>query len=137
MKKVIFLFCEEAFFGYFSPLSVLTEANLQRAVSSLQCGQSDFLYIAIDHFSNEERENAKHYFYEYFIDFYPELSGKIYVSSSNLSYAERFVSYLAIFQSEIHCSVLARIGRKREVSSEITAANLTNEKIKKPVFLGI
>ncbi|MEI7891111.1 MAG: hypothetical protein WCI36_04025 [bacterium] len=134
MKKVAFLYCEEAVFGYFSPISILTEANLQRAIGLLNCGACDFLYIAINHFPEKNKEKARNYFEQYFNDFYGEVASRVYVSFAKRCYASMFTDYLSIFKDEVHLSILANISRKNEIEKKLINASIETENKLPPVF---
>jgi hypothetical protein len=120
-KHVVFVYGKEARIGIFSPISFLTEANLQRAISCLENGSCDFAYIALDHFVAGNKQRAEEYLNKYVKNLALDLQTKIFISASSKPYMEMFAEYVRQIPGQTSVSIFARIDEKYCIKGEIIA----------------
>jgi hypothetical protein len=120
-KQVVFVYGKKALIGVFSPISFLTEANLQRAISCLKNDSCDFVYIALDHLDAENKQRAEEYLNGYVRNLALNLQTKIFISASSKSYAEMFAEYVRQIPGQTSVSIFARIDEKYCIKGEIIA----------------
>jgi hypothetical protein len=119
MKKVALVYCEEALFGRYSPISFLTEANLSKALGMAENKTCDLVYVALDHFDATEKEAAKIYLNEYRKVFPDDFQEKFIISASNYNYTAMFVKHIMYYANEIHLDILAKAGDKLIIANDI------------------
>lgn len=122
MKYIVFVFCKEAFWGAFSPLSFLTEINLQKAFDCLKAGNCDFLYIAIDHFDDEKKKKAEEYLNNYVKSLQLKQQTRIIVSPSSKPCMEMFAEYVKNIPGEICVDIFARVNEKSHIENSLNIA---------------
>ncbi len=121
MKNVALIFAEEALFGIFTPISFLTEANLQKAIGHLENGTCNFVYIALDHFNEEDKKTAEKYLSKYVNNLQPRLQSRIFISASTMPYMEMFMAYISQISGEVGIDILARVAERIRIEQGINA----------------
>lgn len=120
MKNIVFIFAKEALFGLLTPISLLTEANLQKAIGHLENETCDFVYIALDHFSEKNKREAEKYLSKYLKNLSNQkLESKIFVSASSKSYVEMFTEYVGQIPGEVCIDVMTRMDERANIEQSI------------------
>ena len=122
MKNVALVFGREALFGVFSPISSLTEVNLQKAISLLENDACDFAYIALDHFDREKKELAEKYLDNYVKKLEAKFQARIFISASSRPYMEMFTEYVKQIPEEVCVDILSRMDEKTYIEHAINAS---------------
>lgn len=121
MKHVALVFCKEAIWGVLSPISFLTEANLQRAISLLENEACDLAYVALDHLDEGKKEAAEKYLSKCVGNLSQKMQAKIFISASTRPYVEALTEYIRHIPGEVSISILARVDEKRYIENAINA----------------
>lgn len=119
MKKVLFIWCNEAILRANAPISFFSEANLYKAAGMLENGACDFLYVAIDHFNDEKKERAERYFTDFISNFDELRQAKIFVSASTKPPLEMFAEYVRQIPGEVSVDILARVDERYRIKKEL------------------
>lgn len=122
MKVIAFVLCREAVFGFFSPVSFLTEANLQKAFGFLEEKSCDLVFIAVNHRDEHGRDIMEKYLIEYIKFFDPEMKEKIHISTSPDDYANMIVGYIEQFSGDVCIDILAGAFDRVNMSERINNA---------------
>lgn len=122
MRHVALLVCKEALFGFSSPISFLTEANLQKAIDFLRNGGCDFLYISVDNFEEKSKVFAEKYLNDYMASLGSKLQAKIFISASSKHYVEMFIEYIKQIPGEICVDIFARLDEKCQIELALNRA---------------
>lgn len=115
------VFCKEALFGVLSPISFLTEANLQKAIDALENRVCDFVYVALDHFDEREKQLSERYLKRYVENLEPGIQSKIFVSASSKPYVEMFAEYVSQIPGEVCVDIFARVDEKNYIENALNA----------------
>lgn len=122
MKIVTFILCKEALFGVLSPISFFTLCDLQEAIILLKKDGCNFLYIAVDHFSEGQKELAEKYLNDKYIKkLETKLQSKIYVSASSKPYIEMLTSYIGQIQGDVCVDIFSRVDKDMQIEQAINA----------------
>ncbi|MDD5396734.1 MAG: hypothetical protein PHW24_01595 [Candidatus Moranbacteria bacterium] len=131
MKKIDVVFCRHALLGVLSPISFLTEANLQKALDSLENKSCDFVYIAINHLDDKSREAIMEHLHDYLRYLHPQIRDRVHLSVSKGDYADILIGYVGQLSCEEVCiNVLASVADRALANQQIDrAANDYPEKL--------
>ena len=117
MKIITLLFCEEALFGIFAPISFLTTGNFQEAMRRLKKNECDIVYIALDQFINKRKKGWAEKYLKKRIK--KEFQDNVFISATARPYAHMFQEYVKDIRGDVCVDVLAKPKEKKRIGHAI------------------
>jgi hypothetical protein len=118
----MFLFCKSSLFGFYSPLSRISNKNLKKAIEMLKNNEVNLLYIAINGFDFDDEESTRVRLHKIIGALEEEVAKKIYVAFTSRNFEGNFVQYLSRMDGELEILFLEGFFGRHSLISYINQA---------------